>query len=83
METSSYRDHLQDGESVAEDVEQLLQSLERQGWWVHLRRRNRLRYWCECPKQHNAWVDLDPESDTYGPDTANMLSMRSCFSHTI
>jgi hypothetical protein len=81
MEQSAYRDHIADNEEIPEGVEQLLQSLERQGWWVNLRRGSRFRYWCPCPNQHNAWVEIQPVSDTYATDAASTIAGRSCFTH--
>jgi hypothetical protein len=64
-QTGSY---IEFGLVLHRSVEDLCIQVEKEGWRVKWLRGGKLRYWCDCDKQHQVWIDtaaelLDPRID--------------------
>jgi len=70
----SYRDYLQDGESLHRSILDICEQMERTGWICVKRDRRGFRYWCPCAKQHNVYIDTAPITE----ERLEFLLNRTC-----
>lgn len=71
---ASYVDYVDEGEELHRSVHDVCRQMEKLGWTVVCRSARGFRYWCNCPIQHQVWIDTAPMTD----ERLEFLHRRTC-----